>query len=317
MKKRLKPLACLFLPIIMMLSVATSAFAEDITYDPPNKWEYIEKDGYTSMKEDSFGGEAVFQFTSRGPSADRYEQTFPAVAAGSYVLTIAAATENLEMSLFVDGQRQLVVLDTQMSLEVYNVTLNVPTQRDVTIALRFTGVSGVQPGKCAILGPVLTRDGNALPEPEPEINLLVNPSFENALAGWTQYDEIHSGLAEHISNGGFASAAFMYEKHEGLVNYLEQKVSAQQGVYLFDAYVYTQEPLAGVGAMLMMEALDNSGNVIATAASSAVNSTDKTWQKLSVTMDAPAGTAKLVVKVGGVYCTGEFAVDDARLAHSA
>ena len=108
--------------------------------------------------------------------------------------------------------------------------------------------------------------------------------------------------------GYFASEAFN--------SYLSQDITSGCGTYDFSAYIKTETNLIGTGAFLLLEAKDANGRILASAASPAISNSNGAWAFASARLNAPAGTKTVTAKIGGLYCTGGFYVDDASLQYS-
>lgn len=147
----------------------------------------------------------------------------------------------------------------------------------------------------------------------PSKTLLENGSFEKGLESWNQLGAPCAFTSTAQAWNGENSAFFSYFTSEAMNNGIAQTISATAGTYQFSAYFKTDATLSGVGAVLFLEALDASGNMLLSAASPAVSSSGGEWKQTSVTLKAPANTAKIRAKIGGIYCTGAFYADGANL----
>lgn len=155
--------------------------------------------------------------------------------------------------------------------------------------------------------------------PKPPLEQLTNLGFENGISGWTQQQGTSSSsilVATSQSYSGTKSLFMGYFSSEPLNNYVSQDSSAGAGQYAFSAHIKTEGALNGVGAFLLLEAKDASGKILASAASPAISNSNGAWVVASTTLSAPAGTKTVTAKIGGLYCTGGFYVDDASLQYS-
>lgn len=154
--------------------------------------------------------------------------------------------------------------------------------------------------------------------PKPPLEQLTNLGFENGISGWTQQQGTSSSIlvATSQSYSGTKSLFMGYFSAEPLNNYVSQDSSAGAGQYAFSAHIKTEGALNGVGAFLLLEAKDASGKILASAASPAISNSNGAWVVASTTLSAPAGTKTVTAKIGGLYCTGGFYVDDASLQYS-
>lgn len=155
--------------------------------------------------------------------------------------------------------------------------------------------------------------------PKPPLEQLTNLGFESGISGWAQQQGAASSsilVATSQSHSGAKSLFMGYFAVEPLNNYVSQASSAGAGHYAFSAYIKTEGALNGVGAFLLLEAKDASGKLLASAASPAISNSNGAWVVASTALNAPAGTQTVTAKIGGLYCTGGFYVDDASLQYS-
>ena len=107
-----------------------------------------------------------------------------------------------------------------------------------------------------------------------------------------------------------------YFSSEPLNNYVSQDSSAGAGQYAFSAHIKTEGALNGVGAFLLLEAKDASGKNPCVCCKPGYLQLQRRLVVASTTLSAPAGTKTVTAKIGGLYCTGGFYVDDASLQYS-
>lgn len=153
------------------------------------------------------------------------------------------------------------------------------------------------------------------PDPQPQ-ELLVNRGFEGGLTNWTHQGASPALTTTSQSHSGTQSAFMGYFTSEALNSYLSQDVTSGSGAYDLSAYIKTEANLTGSGAILLLEAKDAAGNILASASSKAVANSNGGWSLATASLKAPSGTKTVTVKIGGLYCTGGFFVDDASLLYT-
>lgn len=147
-------------------------------------------------------------------------------------------------------------------------------------------------------------------------NQLQNSGFEDNLNSWTARGVPNVSVTTSEKYSGAKAVKMVYSTSEDLNKYLEQSYHYPvAGTLNFSAQIKTSGQIAGVGAVLFIDALDANGNVLATENSASLTNSNGAWQRLSVNLTLPQGTQKVVVKIGGIYCTGTFYVDAANLSY--
>lgn len=252
-------------------------------------------------------------------SGERLRMEGPALDAGEYTLSFYVRTldENPYPCEFFT--------DLPMSGESFATEVIELADQWKNITLRFTLAS---PSMIAF-----TIDNPSLPEvyidnvafvqteayaPTPT-ELLRNPGFESDLAGWS----LHQGSAassifvtDSQARSGQKALFVGYFAPEAMASFLSQDCPAGAGRYAFTAYLKTELNLSGKGAVLVLEAKDANGKILASAASTAVSSSNGGWVPAIAVLNAPAGTKTVTAKIGGLSCTGGFFVDDASLRYA-
>ena len=123
---------------------------------------------------------------------------------------------------------------------------------------------------------------------KPGVNMLVNPTFDNGLTNWgssspsVQWEALYGNYAYHGATGGGVA--------------LEQTVSALQNLsYVASVDIYRNSSAGNMRIELV--ALDSGGAVLFAKSGYSMQGTLGEWQRTSVGFSAPAGTAKLRVRL--------------------
>ena len=153
------------------------------------------------------------------------------------------------------------------------------------------------------------------PDPQPQ-ELLTNRGFESGLSSWTHPGSFAAFTTTSQAHSGSQSVFMGYFTPEALNSYVSQNVTSGSGTYDLSAYIKTETNLTGTGAILSLEAKDANGSILASASSKAVSNSNGGWSLAAVSLNAPSGTKTVTVKIGGLYCTGGFFVDDVSLQYS-
>ena len=153
------------------------------------------------------------------------------------------------------------------------------------------------------------------PDPQPQ-ELLTNRGFESGLSSWTHPGSFAAFTTASQAHSGSQSVFMGYFTPEALNSYVSQNVTSGSGTYDLSAYIKTETNLTGTGAILSLEAKDANGSILASASSKAVSNSNGGWSLAAVSLNAPSGTKTVTVKIGGLYCTGGFFVDDVSLQYS-
>ena len=242
----------------------------------------------------------------------------PSLESGEYILTFSVRTldENSIPCVFrVHSLTSGEVYETE-PMELANqwksVTIRMQDPGEVAFAIENFDAPDVFIDNIS-----LVRFDDFWPNPDPQPQeLLANRGFESGLSGWmhqgaslalTTTSQAHSG-SQSVFMGYFASEAFN--------SYLSQDITSGCGTYDFSAYIKTETNLIGTGAFLLLEAKDANGRILASAASPAISNSNGAWAFASARLNAPAGTKTVTAKIGGLYCSGGFYVDDASLQYS-
>lgn len=242
-----------------------------------------------------------------------------------------------QVSITQSGKYELSAFGEYFSVEKGGLTIGIKTAKDtltkavpieakpgegvesalsflVTSPVTVTVEMNVAQNQIGLLSNVrLVKKGDT---PPTATNLLQNEGFERVgIPNWMQRGSNPVVMLTTAQPHTGAYSLYMgYYKSEGMNNYIDQTCAVQSyGYYKFSAYVRTDPMLMGAGAMLTLEARDANGMLLSSGTSSALSNTNGGWQQLSMQLYAPPGTAMLVAKIGGVYCTGGFYVDDADL----
>lgn len=243
----------------------------------------------------------------------------PALQEGVYLLSffVRAADESgascgFSIDVPPSGEAFEEALDVAGRWRNISVRVTLEQPAELSFAIGMTGLQAVLVDNVSI---VRLSD---LP-PVPPAEQLTNRGFESGLANWSRQQGSPSAsiLVTTMQAHSGGRALYMgYFATEAMNNYLSQDSSAGSGRYDFSAYIKTEASLSGVGAFLLLEAKDASGNVLAAAASPAVSNSNGEWSLACVTLTAPEGAKTVTAKIGGLYCTGGFYVDDVSLLYT-
>lgn len=177
----------------------------------------------------------------------------------------------------------------------YDITVQAAGYDNLTLTNAFTYNGSVSNGLnnnyISINGNsiILTLDRQA-PEPTPAGNLLKNADFEGiGIPNWFQRGSDPSIMQTSSQHRSSAYSLYMaYFKNEALNNHIDQTCYVTEpGNYQFSAYINTPSMLNGAGAILMIEARDANGLLLASSNSPVLSNTNEAWQQLSTQMYAP------------------------------
>lgn len=242
------------------------------------------------------------------PSDGKYEFS-------AYVRSDNAPSTNAILELSVKDQPSIAVTAVPTTKDWSKVTVSASFRAGTVITAFLLSDGG---GIMLVDDTDLVRIGNMDPEPPvpPQpTNLLQNGSFESELTGWNVNGSAPFAFTTTSQAKSGVSSLYMgYFTSEPMVNYMDQVLPLTgAGRYVLSAYIKTDGSLTGLGAMMTIEAIDRNGVVLASASNSPLNNSGGTWKQVPLTLNAPAQTVKIRVKLGGISCTGAFYVDDVTL----
>lgn len=242
----------------------------------------------------------------------------PSLESGEYILTFSVRT--LEEAAIPGVFRVLslasgAVYETEpfeLANQWKSVTIRMQDPGEIAFAIESLDIPDVFIDNIS-----LVRFDDFWPNPGPQPQeLLTNRGFESGLSSWTHPGSFAAFTTTSQAHSGSQSVFMGYFTSEALNSYVSQNVTSGSGTYDLSAYIKTETNLTGTGAILSLEAKDANGSILASASSKAVSNSNGGWSLAAASLNAPSGTKTVTVKIGGLYCTGGFFVDDVSLQYS-